>query len=165
MEITKVFVNAFGYVLLGKLRRFIRRSVMVYALCSAMAAFGLSLSNRSAAPGFPVARSLLFFGLICFVAFALMLISAVLRSRDIKPQTITFKENELFVDENGRSTARGWDWIIAARETSKDISLLIQRRPRRELFLPKAKLNEAEQKTLTNWLAANGKPGSKNYWA
>jgi hypothetical protein len=82
---------------------------------------------------------------------------ALTQSRKISPRTITFTEQSLVVNHKGEMATRGWDWIISAAESPTIISLLVQKIPRLELYLPKAKLTENEYTVLRGWLSSHGK--------
>lgn len=157
MEITKTFANTFYDMMRAKMRWFLRRSLFRYAIAIALITLGIHGSDATLGFGDKVTRGIIYFVALCVGVFVLHIVVAAIQSRRIAPRTITFTENNLIVKHKGGSAHCGWDWIIAAEESSTTIALLVQRLPRLELYLPKSKLSEVECRVLRGWLVSHGK--------
>lgn len=157
MEITKTFANTFGDMMRAKLRWFVRRSLYRYAIAVVLITYGLHGSNPNLTTTDKLARGLAYFVAICLAVLLLHVVMALSQSRKITPRTITFTEQSLVVNHKGETATRGWNWISSAGESPTLISLLVQKMPRLELYLPKAKLTENEYTVLRGWLSSHGK--------
>ena len=157
MEITKTFANTFPHMMRAKLKWFLRRSVLRYAIATALITYGLHGINASLEPREIAMRGLLYFAILCFAVLVLHVVTAWIQSRRITPRTVTFTADSVVVNYKGESVDRGWDWIIAAAESPAVISLLVQKLPRLELYLHKASLDDDEYRTLHEWLVLHGK--------
>ena len=102
-------------------------------------------------------RGLIYFAALCLGVLLLYAVSASIQSRRFTPRTITFTKDTIVVNRNGELASHDWNWIISADESPTVISLLVQKMPRLELYLPKRTLNDNEYDTLHGWLVANGK--------
>ena len=157
MEITKTFANTFPHMMRAKLKWFFRRSLLRYAIATALITYGLHGVNASLQPREIAVRGLVYFAILCFAVLVLHVVTAWMQSRRITPRTVTFTEDSVVVDFQGESVDRGWDWIIAAEESPTLIALLVQKLPRRELYLQKASLDDDEYRTVHEWLVLHGK--------
>jgi hypothetical protein len=161
MEITKTFVNAFGPVLLAKIRNFLRRSIFIYALGTALITFGLHFSIIRPTINFEFVKiwGTYFLGIVG-LALTLIFISAIIQSRRIIPKQVTFREEELLLSQGESREIKSWDWIISAEEKKKFFAFLIQKRPRLEIFLMKEKLEDHEEQLIRKLLIHHGKLSS-----
>ncbi len=157
MEITKTFGNTFGNMMRAKLRRFKRRSALRYALGVALITYGIHGQDASIEPMQMVRNGIVYFVVLCVGVLLVYVITAMFQSRKVEVRTVTFTKNNIVVAYQGETVSRGWDWVIAAEDSRRVITLLIQRLPQLELFLPKDKLSEVEYRTLCKWLVARGK--------
>lgn len=128
-----------------------------YAIAVALITYGLHGKDPDLTTADKLTRGLAYFLALCLGVLVLHFVMALMLSRKITPRTITFTEHNLVVNHKGELSTRGWDWIISAGETSSIISLLVQKLPRLELYLPKAKLTDIEYTVLREWLIAHGK--------
>jgi hypothetical protein len=158
MEITKTFVNSFGSVLLAKIRNFMRRSIFLYALATALITFGLHFSSIDSISSIEFIRiwGTYFLGIV-FITLIFILISAIIQSRRIFPRKLTFREEELILSQGGTTEIKSWDWIISAEEKPRFFAFLVQKRPRLEMFLSKDKLEYQEGQLLREWLIKHEK--------
>jgi hypothetical protein len=143
----------------AKLKWFFRRSLLRYAIATALVTYGMHGINASLQPRGMAVRGLVYFAILCFAVLVLLVMTAWMQSRRITPRTVTFTEDSVVVDFKGESVNRGWDWIIAAEESPTLISLLVQKLPRLELYLHKASLDDDEYRTLHEWRVLHGKYG------
>jgi hypothetical protein len=161
MEITKTFSNTFGDMMRAKIRWFLRRSVLRYAVAVALITYGLHGRDTSLGPFVLVFKASTYFIALCAGVLVLHVVAAAIQSRRFVPRTVTFTENEVIVKHRGEIVTRNWDWIIAAEDSQRVIALLVHKMPRLELYLPKAKLDQNEYKVLRGWLVAHGKLSPK----
>lgn len=157
MEITKTFANTFRDMMRAKLRWFFRRSLYRYAIAVALITFGLHGGDPALTLTEKLMRGIIYFVALCAAVLVLHVFAASIQSRRLAPRTITFTKDNVTVNHKGESVDRGWSWILAANESSTLISLLVQKMPRLELYLPKAKLNDTELQVLRSWLVSHGK--------
>ena len=157
MEITKTFGNTFSDMMRAKVRWFLRRSVLRYAIAVALITYGLHGRDTSMEPLAVVLKGLAYFIALLAVVLVLHVVAAAIQSRRMTPRIVTFSEDAVVVNHKGESITRDWDWIIAAEESPTVIALLVQKMPRLELYLPKTKLNENEYHVLRGWLVSHGK--------
>ena len=141
----------------GKLRGFLHRSVYRYAIGVALITYALHANDSELSVSEKLVAGFEYFGALCLGVLLLLFATAIIQSRKMTPQMITFKEQNLVVEHQGELSFRDWDWIISARESPAFISLLVQKRPRFELYLPKSRLNENEYAVLRGWLVSHGK--------
>jgi hypothetical protein len=158
MEITKTFANALPFVIRAKLRGFLRRSIFRYAIAAAILAYALNISSIKSIASIEFLKiwGIYLLGICAFVLI-LLLVSAVIQSRQLVPQQVTFIEDAIIVSQGGQTETKEWDWIIAAQETVDSLVFLIQKRPRLELFIGKKQLNDDEYQVLLTWLVEHGK--------
>jgi len=102
-------------------------------------------------------KGLIYFGVLCVGVLVLHVVAATVQSRRISPRAVTFTKYDLIVNHKGETVSRGWDWIIAAENTSTVITLFVQKMPQLELHLPKTRLDESEYRILHGWLILHGK--------
>lgn len=157
MDIEVTFGNTFRDMLRAKWRWFLRRSLLRYTLATALITYGLHGIDPKWTSAEIVTRGIIYWGVLCLAVIVLHVVAAWIQSRRITPRTVTFSEEDVIVHYRGESVSRGWDWIIAADESPAMIVLLVQKLPRRELYLPRAKLSEHEYGILRGWLASRGK--------
>lgn len=157
MEITRTFANTYGDMMRAKMRLFFRRSVYRYAIAVALITFGLHAKDPALTSADKLIRGVGYFFALCLFVLSIYAVVALAQSRRITPRTITFTGTRLIVNHNGELSDHGWDWIISAGESPRLISLLVQRMPRLELYLPKRQLNKIEYDVLRSWLVLHGK--------
>jgi len=157
MEVTKTFARTFRDLMRAKLRSFARCSFYRYAVGVAIITVSVHGSDPALTSAAKLTRGLIYFAALCLCVVLLYVISATIQSRRITPRMITFTKERLVVAYKGNSTDHDWNWIISASESSTAISLLVQKIPRLELYLPKTKLNESEYDNLRGWLVTHGK--------
>lgn len=162
MTITKTFASTFYYMMLSKLRRFIRRSLYQYAIGIAVFTYGMHGQDATMSLGDMVGKGLFYFAITCVFALLLNMLVAAIQLRQIPSQTITFAKTGLQVEQDGETSKQGWDWIISAEETASYIALVVKKMPRFELYLSKAKLNETEYQALHEWLVGQNKLPTTN---
>ncbi len=141
----------------AKVRWFVRRSIYRYFIAVVMFSFGRHLLDTTINSVDIVIEGVLGFILLCFSILLIQIVAARMQSKRIKPTKVIFKEDELTVTQFGKTTNRGWDWIISAEDTPSVFALLIQKKPIFEIYLPKSELTGNEQKTLLNWLIKHDK--------
>ena len=157
MEITKTFANTFSDMMRAKIRWFFRRSLYRYAIAVALITYGLHGSNPYLTTTDKLALGLGYFVALSLAVLLLHVVIALTQSRKLTLRTITFTDKSLIVKHKGEMATCGWDWIISAGESPTLISLLVQKRPRLELYLPKTKLTGSEYTVLRRWLSTHGK--------
>lgn len=165
MEITKTFVGTYSYMLFAKLRRFFRHSVYRYAVGVALATYAVHSHEASMGTGAIVLRGLFYFLALCLFVLALLVISAGIQWRRFAPLSVTFKEDDIVVNQDGKISARGWAYVISAKDAPETISLVVHKFPHLELFLSKPKMSEQECKVLLDWLGRHGKLNSTGFAA
>lgn len=157
MEIRKTFANSFHDMMRAKWRWFLRRSLLRYALAIALITYGLHGTDANLTSAEVVTRGFLYFVILCVAVMMVHVVAAWMQSRRITPRTVIFTEQDVVVEYQGETVSRGWDWIISADESPSVISLLVQRSPRLELYLPRTKLDEHEYTVLHGWLVSHSK--------
>lgn len=164
MEVTKTFANTLHYVILAKVRWFLRRSLYRYAISTAAIAYGLHWLHVGHAPSIASLPFLKlwgeFFTLVLAAGFVLQALAVSIQSARHIPRHITFREDEIVVVHRGLTQATDWNWIGSAEESSNLLVLSVRKFPRLELFLPKTKLTADELSFLREQLVAHNKLAS-----
>lgn len=157
VEIKRVFTPTFTSVLISKYRTFLRRSVWLYAISTAMIAYGLHGYDPRFTTIDVVLRWLIYFGGVCCIVLLLYPVPAAIAPRFVRPYVVVFRENDLCSLYKGKSIADSWDWIISAKDEPLMISLRIRKFPPLELYISKRNIIEDEYRTLIKWLVAHRK--------
>ena len=157
MIITKTFTSSFQYIMLAKLRRFVRISIFRYLIAAIMISYSRYLlgsinsdllGSVSLSSADIVIEGIVGFILLSFSVILLMLIAAKVQSHRNREITVTFKEGELIVTQEGESTHHDWGWIISAVDSLGLLALLIEKRPVFEIYLAKKHLTVDESEVL-----------------
>ncbi|MCA9192608.1 MAG: hypothetical protein KDB03_12625 [Planctomycetales bacterium] len=157
MEIRIVFANTFHNMMRAKLRWFFRRSLYRYAFAVALITYSIHGGNPRLTTTDVIVRGFGYFAALCLAVLVLHTVLALIQSRRIIPRTITFTEQNLSMERNGKLVTQSWNWIISAKESPTLISLLVQKMPRLELYVAKDMLTENEYTVFRNLLSSNGK--------
>ena len=146
-------MNAFPFVLRAKLRWFVRRSLLLYAVASVGIAMGVEVLAGDGLVLEAVLDRWLQVYVIVFVAALLThVVMAKVQSARLVPRQVSFREDEIVVTRAGTTERLGWDWILAAGESRRLFVFRVRNPSVLELFLAKDALTDEEADCLRGWL-------------
>lgn len=149
-EINKRIKSRKDYILIAKIRNFLKRSIFNYLIASLL----IAVAKPSLFGNFTYTACFIF-TVLCLLSLILIVISSSIQAKRMQfDADITFTTSEIIITHKNKDLIekKNWDWILNAEENKHSFYLLIQKNPRLELILHKRNFNREEIAALQEWI-------------
>ena len=150
IQITKRITSQFDFILIAKIRNFTRRSLWKYLVASIFIAIAYPDLFGS-----PFKTLFFIFAIVCVLSLSVIYLSSRIQAKEnLFDADVTFTVSEIIIEHKNKALTekKDWNWIIHSVESKSAFILLIQTRPRFEIYLLKEKLNTEEMNQFRAWL-------------